>query len=154
MYRQRERPSWWVDFRRRVFGPTPEEMRPRLLRRDAINLRVFRDIPLPSWKIVFPDKLLQFRPLDGLRADLLTVAGAPSLTDKSSVLSPHFTFSPHARLMVNCQERTVERNRGAVLRLLYWKVKQCNFNDIAAKVEGRVVWAGIEARGEGGREKE
>ena len=25
---------------------------------------------------MFPDKLLQFRPLDGLRADLLTVAGA------------------------------------------------------------------------------
>jgi hypothetical protein len=31
---------------------------------------------VPSWKLVFPDKLLQFRPLDGLRADLLTVAGA------------------------------------------------------------------------------
>ena len=37
---------------------------------------MLRDIPLPSWKLVFPDKLLQFRPLDGLRADLFTVAGA------------------------------------------------------------------------------
>jgi hypothetical protein len=31
---------------------------------------------VPSWKLVLPDKLLQFRPLDGLRADLVTVAGA------------------------------------------------------------------------------
>ena len=47
----------------------------RFRRRNRIFMRVFRDVPLPTWKIVFPDKLLQFRPLDGLRADLLTVAG-------------------------------------------------------------------------------
>ncbi len=45
------------------------------MRREPIMLRVLRDIPVPSWKLVLPDKLLQFRPLDGLRADLVTVAG-------------------------------------------------------------------------------
>jgi hypothetical protein len=37
---------------------------------------VYRDIPLPSWQVVYPDKLLQFRPLDLLRLDLFGVAGA------------------------------------------------------------------------------
>jgi hypothetical protein len=75
MYRQAEGRNRWAEVRRRILGPSPEEARGRLLRRQAITLRIFRDIPLPSWKIVFPDKLLQFRPLDGLRADLLTVSG-------------------------------------------------------------------------------
>jgi hypothetical protein len=39
-------------------------------------LQVYRDIPLPSWQVVFPDKLLQFRPLDLLRLDLFGLAGA------------------------------------------------------------------------------
>ena len=37
---------------------------------------MYRDIPLPSWQVVFPDKLLQFRPLDLLRLDLFGLAGA------------------------------------------------------------------------------
>jgi hypothetical protein len=37
---------------------------------------VYRDIPLPSWQVVYPDKLLQFRPLDLLRLDLFGLAGA------------------------------------------------------------------------------
>lgn len=37
---------------------------------------MYRDIPLPSWQVVYPDKLLQFRPLDLLRLDLFGVAGA------------------------------------------------------------------------------
>eukprot|EP00775_Hariotina_reticulata_P012152 gene12152-12290_t len=36
---------------------------------------VYRDIPLPSWQVVFPDKLLQFRPLDLLRLDLFGLFG-------------------------------------------------------------------------------
>jgi hypothetical protein len=40
------------------------------------NPQVYRDIPLPSWQVVYPDKLLQFRPLDLLRLDLFGVAGA------------------------------------------------------------------------------
>lgn len=42
----------------------------------ALNLQVYRDIPLPSWQVVFPDKLLQFRPLDLLRLDVFGLAGA------------------------------------------------------------------------------
>ena len=45
-------------------------------RRAPICLRVYKDIPVPTWRIVFPDKLLQFRPLDGLRSDLFSAAGA------------------------------------------------------------------------------
>lgn len=37
---------------------------------------MYRDIPLPSWQVVYPDKLLQFRPLDLLRLDLFGLAGA------------------------------------------------------------------------------
>lgn len=47
----------------------------QLRRRDPIAIRIYRDIPVPTWRIVFPDKLLQFRPLDGLRADLFSMAG-------------------------------------------------------------------------------
>jgi hypothetical protein len=42
----------------------------------VLPLQVYRDIPLPSWQVVFPDKLLQFRPLDLLRLDLFGLAGA------------------------------------------------------------------------------
>jgi hypothetical protein len=45
----------------------------------AACLQVYRDIPLPSWQVVFPDKLLQFRPLDLLRLDLFGLAGATSV---------------------------------------------------------------------------
>jgi hypothetical protein len=40
---------------------------------------VYRDIPLPSWQVVFPDKLLQFRPPDLLRLDLFSRAGAAAV---------------------------------------------------------------------------
>ncbi len=74
LYRRKSSPSWLKRVKEKVFG---EEEGPRLMRREPIMLRVLRDIPVPSWKLVLPDKLLQFRPLDGLRADLVTVAGEP-----------------------------------------------------------------------------
>eukprot|EP00879_Flechtneria_rotunda_P011142 GHRR01011640.1.p1 GENE.GHRR01011640.1~~GHRR01011640.1.p1 ORF type:complete len:553 (+),score=248.04 GHRR01011640.1:1485-3143(+) len=40
-----------------------------------IQIQVYRDIPLPHWQVVFPDKLLQFRPFDLLRLDLFGLAG-------------------------------------------------------------------------------
>ncbi|KAG1668383.1 hypothetical protein FOA52_004893 [Chlamydomonas sp. UWO 241] len=40
-----------------------------------IQLRVYRDIPLPNWKVLLPDKLLQFRPLDLVRNDVFAIAG-------------------------------------------------------------------------------
>ncbi|KAF6257770.1 Prismane-like protein [Scenedesmus sp. NREL 46B-D3] len=43
------------------------------------HVLVYRDIPLPSWQVVFPDKLLQFRPLDLLRLDLFGLAGAAAV---------------------------------------------------------------------------
>ena len=72
LYRRKSSPGWLKRVKEKVFG---EEEGPRLMRREPIMLRVLRDIPVPSWKLVLPDKLLQFRPLDGLRADLVTVAG-------------------------------------------------------------------------------
>ena len=75
LYRHAPEPEWLAPLRRRILGAREEEKTPRYRRRNQIFLRVFRDVPLPTWKIVFPDKLLQFRPLDGLRADLLSVAG-------------------------------------------------------------------------------
>lgn len=72
LYRRKNSPGWLRKLKEKVFG---EEEGPRLMRREPIMLRVLRDIPVPSWKLVLPDKLLQFRPLDGLRADLVTVAG-------------------------------------------------------------------------------
>lgn len=40
-----------------------------------IQIQVYRDIPLPDWKLVLPDKLLQFRPLDLVRTDLFALVG-------------------------------------------------------------------------------
>jgi hypothetical protein len=56
-------------------GPRDHEKSARFRRRNQIYLRVFRDVPLPTWKIVFPEKLLQFRPLDSARADVFSLAG-------------------------------------------------------------------------------
>ena len=76
VYRHKQKTNWLNDLKTQFFGsPSDEEQGPRYLRRSPVLLRIFRDVPLPAWKIVFPDKLLQFRPLDGLRADLVTVSG-------------------------------------------------------------------------------
>ncbi|KAK9815609.1 hypothetical protein WJX72_006739 [[Myrmecia] bisecta] len=63
-----------AELRYRITGSPPAQG-PRFQKRGAIVMRVYKDIPVPTWKIVFPNKLLQFRPLDGLRYDLLTLAG-------------------------------------------------------------------------------
>lgn len=76
VYRQKPKSDWFAPIRQKLLGPKEEEQSARYRRRSPILLRIFRDVPLPTWKIVFPDKLLQFRPLDGLRADLLTVSGS------------------------------------------------------------------------------
>lgn len=76
MYRQTQSsPSKFVKLRQRILGPNEQESTPKYQQRNSINMRIYRDIPVPSWKIVFPNKLLQFRPLDGLRSDLLSIAG-------------------------------------------------------------------------------
>ncbi|CAL8468893.1 g8434 [Coccomyxa elongata] len=72
LYRRKPERNRIAELKAQILGGSNA---PRLRRREPITLRVLRDIPVPSWKLVFPDKLLQFRPLDGLRADLLTVAG-------------------------------------------------------------------------------
>lgn len=72
LYRRKTERNRIAELKAQILGGSNA---PRLRRREPITLRVLRDIPVPSWKLVFPDKLLQFRPLDGLRADLLTVAG-------------------------------------------------------------------------------
>ena len=61
--------------KQRVLGPSADDLTPKYQQRNPIVMRIYRDIPVPSWKVVFPNKLLQFRPLDGLRSDLLSLAG-------------------------------------------------------------------------------
>lgn len=76
MYRQTQpTPGKLVKLRQRIVGPNEQESTPKYQQRNSINMRIYRDIPVPSWKIVFPNKLLQFRPLDGLRSDLVSIAG-------------------------------------------------------------------------------
>ncbi len=76
MYRQTQpSASKLVKLRQRIIGPNEQESTPKYQQRNSINMRIYRDIPVPSWKVVFPNKLLQFRPLDGLRSDLVSIAG-------------------------------------------------------------------------------
>ena len=75
VYRQTPQRSWFPALQRRLVGASEKDQLPRYRQRSVINMRIYRDVPMPIWKLVFPNKLLQFRPLDGLRADLLTVAG-------------------------------------------------------------------------------
>ena len=71
------------------------------MRREPIMLRVLRDIPVPSWKLVLPDKLLQFRPLDGLRADLVTVAGEMSASPLESTCKGHAASANACRALAS-----------------------------------------------------
>ena len=64
-----------IKLKQRILGPNKDESTPKYQQRNNIIMRIYRDIPVPSWKIVFPNKLLQFRPLDGLRSDLVSIAG-------------------------------------------------------------------------------
>ena len=64
-----------VKLKQRILGPNKDESTPKYQQRNNIMIRIYRDIPVPSWKVVFPNKLLQFRPLDGLRSDLVSIAG-------------------------------------------------------------------------------
>lgn len=76
MYRQTQPTVGKIaKLRQRIVGPNKQESTPTYQQRNSINMRIYRDIPVPSWKIVFPNKLLQFRPLDGLRSDLVSIAG-------------------------------------------------------------------------------
>lgn len=76
MYRQTQPAgSQLTKLRQRIVGPNKDESTPKYQQRNSINIRLYRDIPVPSWKVVFPNKLLQFRPLDGLRSDLVSIAG-------------------------------------------------------------------------------
>jgi hypothetical protein len=56
---------------------------------------VYRDIPVPSWQVVYPDKLLQFRPLDLLRLDLFGVAGATAALAQAKYNSIVLQVSGH-----------------------------------------------------------
>ena len=79
-YRKTPAHNWVSELRDAVMGDAGKAgQKGQLRRRDPIAIRIYRDIPVPIWRIVFPDKLLQFRPLDGLRADLFSMAGAPPI---------------------------------------------------------------------------
>lgn len=67
--------SQLVKLKQRILGPNKDESTAKYQQRNQIMMRIYRDIPVPSWKVVFPNKLLQFRPLDGLRSDLVSIAG-------------------------------------------------------------------------------
>lgn len=58
-------------------SPLPLHPAPPALprQRAPVRLRILNKIPMASWQAVYPDKLLQFKPLDGLRLDLISVLG-------------------------------------------------------------------------------
>lgn len=56
--------------------------------RPPVQLRVLDDIPMAYWQAVFPDKLVQFKPLDGLRLDLITVVGVFAVLAQIKVTNP------------------------------------------------------------------
>jgi len=105
LYRSKPSGIEWVSaLRQRIMGPRDHEKSPRYRRRNQIVLRVFRDVPLPTWKIVFPEKLLQFRPLDSARADIFSLAGEISfLSSPEECGGPSNrdeTLGQHTRLKV------------------------------------------------------
>jgi len=63
----------WQQKEQRARGSPPTPMATVL--RPPISLQIYRDIPLPTWSVVLPEKVLQFRPLDFLRTDLFAAAG-------------------------------------------------------------------------------
>ncbi|KAK9789378.1 hypothetical protein WJX73_004782 [Symbiochloris irregularis] len=76
VYRKTPAHNWLSEMRDAVMGDAGKgTAKGQLRKREQIAIRLYRDIPVPTWRIVFPDKLLQFRPLDGLRADLFSMAG-------------------------------------------------------------------------------
>jgi hypothetical protein len=49
---------------------------------------VYKDIQLPSWQVVFSDKLLQFRPPDLLRLSWFGLAGATAVLAQLQAINP------------------------------------------------------------------
>ncbi|EFJ49215.1 hypothetical protein VOLCADRAFT_90139 [Volvox carteri f. nagariensis] len=94
------------------------------VRRPPIQIRIYRDIPLPTWKVVLPEKLLQFRPLDLLRVDLFALAGLAGLLAQArydSMLVDVITFGSAAVLLVRIilgYQRMADRFRSVVNELL------------------------------------
>lgn len=84
LYRRVSEPGWLEKLTSKWAGHGDNQIRQQR-QLDQIALRIYRDIPLPTWKIIFPEKLIQFRPLEGLRADLLSVAGR-------KLWNMHFSF--------------------------------------------------------------
>ncbi|KAG2494283.1 hypothetical protein HYH03_007636 [Edaphochlamys debaryana] len=94
------------------------------LKRPPIQIRIYRDIPLPTWKVVLPEKLLQFRPLDLLRVDLFAVAGLAGLAAQArydNLILDVLTFGSAAVLLVRIilgYQRMADRFRSVVNELL------------------------------------
>lgn len=68
--------------------------------REPVQLRVLSDIPMAYWQAVFPDKLMQFKPLDGLRLDFITVVGVVAVLAQIKVDSPVLQIVSLASLVV------------------------------------------------------
>lgn len=68
--------------------------------REPVQLRVLSDIPMAYWQAVFPDKLMQFKPLDGLRLDFVTVVGVVAVLAQIKVDSPVLQVVSLASLVV------------------------------------------------------
>ena len=68
--------------------------------REPVQLRVLSDIPMAYWQAVFPDKLMQFKPLDGLRLDFITVVGVVAVLAQIKVDSPVLQVVSLASLVV------------------------------------------------------
>lgn len=73
VHRRVRRPAWW---------------RRALPARGPVRLRVFREIPVASWQVVHPARVLQWRPLDLLRLDLFGIGGAVAALAQARTGSP------------------------------------------------------------------
>ncbi|GMH42130.1 hypothetical protein BSKO_10049 [Bryopsis sp. KO-2023] len=73
VYRYNKKPGR-IDALKKIFSESQPDA-PQPTPREEIQIRVYDGIPMPIWKAVFPEKLLQFRPLDNIRLDLVTLIG-------------------------------------------------------------------------------
>lgn len=75
---------------------------------EAPVLELYRQLPMGSWKVVFPDKLLQFRPLEGLRADLITLLGLAALAAQVVVVVTHMFTTVHCCTQIRFDSLVLE----------------------------------------------
>mmetsp|Transcript_37032 Transcript_37032/g.88020 ORF Transcript_37032/g.88020 Transcript_37032/m.88020 type:complete len:437 (-) Transcript_37032:426-1736(-) len=57
--------------------PPPLPGKPRRLQ--PVRVRVYKDIPVPIWRVCFPQRQVAFKPLDLLKVDLMAMVGVAAI---------------------------------------------------------------------------